>query len=390
MKSSPSGGRAAARVLAAVAGPDRETHAGPGLEPECVPPEPVLVRVSSVPRERVRWLWLDHLPLGKLAVLDGDPGLGKSSITLDLAARISVGRALPEDHRDREPAGVVLLSAEDGIGDTIRPRLEAAGADLDRVAVLTAVREDGKPRLPTLPGDVERLREAVRAMRAALVVVDPLMAFLNGAVDSHRDQDVRGALYQLAELAEREACSLLVVRHLNKMGGGHPLYRGGGSIGIIGAARAALLAVPDREDRKKRVLAVTKLSLAPIPPALGYSIASSGDTSRVEWSGPIEGVSISDLLRASGDDHHTAAGEADTFLRGLLQAGPVAAKDAKREAAELGIDYAALNRACRRLKVQRRKDGMRGGWSWTLPKREGEPATNFETSQSSQTSEEEL
>ena len=155
-----------------------------------------VLRVADAARERVSWLWPGRIPRGKLTVFDGDPGLAKSTVALDVAARLTTGRAMPgEAAATVPPMAVLVLSAEDGVGDTIRPRLEAAGADLERVHVLERVDD----RLPTLPDDVAVIREQVKHLDVGLVVLDPLMAFLAGRVDSHRDQDVRGALAQVAD-----------------------------------------------------------------------------------------------------------------------------------------------------------------------------------------------
>ena len=189
----------------------------------------------------MKWLWPGRIPFGKITVLDGDPGTGKSLITIDLAARASRGLAMPDDTRSDlgGPCGVLFLSAEDDPADTIRPRLDAANADVARVRILTGVRVRNGQRMPTVL-DLHAIEVAVAETAAKFVVIDPLMAHL-AATDSHRDQDVRGVLAPLAALAARHGVALLVVRHLNKSGRGHPLYRGGGSIGIVGAARSALL-----------------------------------------------------------------------------------------------------------------------------------------------------
>jgi RecA-family ATPase len=190
-----------------------------------------LVCVADVAAERVRWLWPGRIPLGKLTVLDGDPGVGKSTVTLTIAAKVSTGSPFPDGPRP-EVADVILLSAEDEIGDTIRPRLEAAGADLNRVFVLPDVREEGEPpRPPELPLDLDRLEAMVKDRAAALVVIDPLMAFLSGAIDAHRDQDVRRALASMAYMAARTGAAVVIVRHMNKSGGVNPLYRGGAASG---------------------------------------------------------------------------------------------------------------------------------------------------------------
>jgi RecA-family ATPase len=194
------------------------------------------------------------------------PGLGKSVRTLDLAARLTRGLAMPWEERqpgeEREPAGVVLLTAEDGLTDTVRPRLDAAGADVARVLALDGIPEEGGARLSVLPQDAIFIRHAVERMKARLVVMDPITAHLGGNTNTHRDQDVRRALYPLAVLAERTGAAVVAVRHLNKAAGTNPLYRGGGSIGIIGAGRSGLLLAKDPDNPDRRVLASTKCNLA--------------------------------------------------------------------------------------------------------------------------------
>lgn len=247
------------------------------------------IRIADVKRERIRWLWKGRIPRGKLTVLDGDPGLGKSTLLLDLAARVTVGGTMPDGQKLDGPEGVVLLTAEDGLADTVRPRLEAAGANLELVYAMDTVPdpEHGTRELE-IPTDVATLERQVRDANAALVIVDPLTAFLSTKTNSWRDQDVRRALRTLSEMAERTGCAVVVLRHLTKQGGSNPLYRGGGSIGIIGAARSGLLVAPDPADEHRRVLASTKSNLGPEPPALSYGIVSwpqDPDVSCVKWLG---------------------------------------------------------------------------------------------------------
>lgn len=235
-------------------------------------------RLADVVAERVEWLWPGRMPRGKLVVLDGDPSVGKSTLALDLAARITTGHPMPgEDLAMVPPSAVVLMAAEDGLADTIRPRLDAAGADCTRVHHLDAVPtvdDEGtvRERPPVIPGDVEAIEALVVATGAVLVIVDVLMAYLSGRSDSHRDQDVRGALAPLVAVAERTGATIVVLRHLTKSPGGAAIYRGGGSIGIVGAARSALLAAvdPDDDTGTRRVLAAIKCNLGPLSAAMGY------------------------------------------------------------------------------------------------------------------------
>ncbi|MBA2715246.1 MAG: AAA family ATPase, partial [Rubrobacteraceae bacterium] len=336
-------------------------------------PEEIGRLLSSVEPEEVSWLWPSWLALGKLALVDGDPGLGKSAMTLDLAARVSAGKAFP-DGAECEPAGVVLLSAEDGLADTIRPRLDAAGADTSKILALATVPdEDGHDRLLSIPEDLGHMEKGIRRVGARLVVVDPLMAFLSGDTKSHRDQDVRRALAPLAGLAEKTGAAVLVVRHLNKAAANNPLYRGGGSIGIIGAARMAFVVGKDPQDENRRVLASTKNNLS-MPPAslmFGLEEAESGSV-RVNWLGQSE-VSAKDILATPQDQEHAdARSEAVEFLNEVLVDGPVAASQVKEEAEDAGISERTLARAKKAVGVISYREGEagkrgKGQWLWKLP-----------------------
>jgi hypothetical protein len=334
-----------------------------------------LVLVADVDREQVRWLWHDRIPLGKITVLDGDPGVGKSTLTLTIAAKVSTGSPFPDGARP-EVGDVILLSAEDDIGDTIRPRLEAAGADLERCWVLPDVHpvdKDGKeepPRPPELPADLFLLEDLVKSKAAALVVIDPLMAFLAGQVDSHRDQDVRRVLASMAYMAARTGAAVLIVRHMNK-GQGSALYRGSGSIGIVGAARAGLLVAPDPDDAGRRILASTKENLAPRREALAYRLVSDElyGVARVVWEGATKHTA-DDLVRPRVDeDEAPALAEAVRVLQEILAEGPLAAGNVKKLAAQAGVAERTLHRARKVLGVTARRHGFGYGahYVWTMP-----------------------
>jgi gas vesicle protein len=339
----------------------------------------VLVTVAKVAPERVRWLWPAHIPLGKVSVLDGDPGLGKSTLTLDLAARVTTGSPLPDGVRLDYPGAVLIISAEDGIGDTIRPRLEAAGADLERVSVLDAVEywEDHGPeqRPPVLPADVPIIEEAIARIGAVLVVIDPLAAFLSERVDSYKDQHVRRALMPLARLAERAGAAIVIVRHLSKTGGANAVYRGGGSIGIIGAARAGLLVAPDPDDETRRILAVTKSNLAQMPPALAYRLVPDElhDCGRIIWEGPTS-HKANDLLTTPITvdlEQSSAITAAVAFLEEVLDEEDRWVKEVKDEAKLAELSWPTVRRAKDRRGVKAVKVGGKGskeqGWKWHLP-----------------------
>ena len=327
---------------------------------------PVIVRMQDVQPELVSWLWQDRIPLGKLTLLDGDPGLGKSTIMFDLAARVSTGAQMPDDSPGLS-GGVVILTAEDGLADTVVPRLNAAGANLDRIVVLKAVHLKDVERPPSIPEDLDAVQEAIAMVDAKLVIVDPLVAYLSGDVNSWRDQDVRRSLHPLANLADEMRIALVAIRHLTKGSGGHAVYRGGGSIGIIGAARSGLLVAKDPDDETGRVLAVVKSNLAPEAPSLSYHIETAENaTSRIVWGGESP-HSANALVAAFGDpEEQTALGQAKTFLLEELADGPRPAKEIQRTARDAGIADRTLKRARHVLAVESYRAGFGPGGTWML------------------------
>jgi hypothetical protein len=321
--------------------------------------------LSEVAPEQVGWLWPGRVPYGKITILDGDPGTGKSALTMDLAARISAGRPLP-DGIPCEPGGVVLLNAEDGLADTIRPRLEAAGADLDRVLALATV-PDGpsleSERLLSLPEDLGVLRRGIERVKARLVVVDPLMAFVSGSINSYKDQDVRRALAPLAMLAEETGAAVVVVRHLNQTTGQNALYRGGGSIAIIGQARSALLMAKDPEDEARRVLAPLKSNLSKPEPSLAFVLTEAANGAvRVEYKGETHHRADALLATPTDPEERSALDEAMEFLRDELGSGPVWNERVRKEARKAKISEATLRRAKTTLGVRSVKEAD-GSWS---------------------------
>lgn len=242
------------------------------------PATPILRRAATIAPRTVAWLWPGYVPLGAITVLDGDPGLGKSLVALDLAARVSRGAAMP-DRSEGCSGQVLLLSAEDDAAATSVPRLRAAGANLERVFFLDGqVGADGE-RWPVLLSDADVLAAAAERLKELrLIVIDPLMAFVPSDVDTHNDASVRRMMRRLAELAAERELAVLLVRHLNKREQGTPaLYRGGGSIAIIAQCRSGLLVCrdPDDDSGRRRLLQPTKSNLAPPPAPLSYVIIAA-------------------------------------------------------------------------------------------------------------------
>lgn len=332
------------------------------------------MRLSDVKSKSVQWLWHGRIPLGKITVLDGDPGLGKSTVTLDLASRISLGQSMPGDETPREPAGVVLLSAEDDPADTIRPRLEATGADLERISTIGMIPTNDGARPLVLPEDLIIVEHAVDEVGASLVVIDPLFAYLTGEVNSFRDQDIRRALFPISTMAERLGIAVLIVRHLNKAGGRPAIYRGGGSIGIIGAARSGLLIARDPEkagDQDARVLSVVKCNLAKQAPSVRLRVVQSETgTGCIEWG---ESCAITADQLVSEPEPQKRGGKLDAakeFLLDSLKGGPRKQTELIAEAEEAGISESTLNRAKGDLGIKPQKSGFSGVsvcWLWELP-----------------------
>lgn len=324
-----------------------------------------LTTLADVQPERVSWLWPGRIPMGKLVTLDGDPGLGKSTLALAFAATISTGGAWSDGSHCEHRGAVLLMSAEDGLADTVRPRLDAAGADVSKVHAIEGVPivdEDGTRTLrpPTL-GDVAALGQAIVRTGARLLVIDVVMAYLPDGTDSHKDQDIRRVLSRLASLADRTGCTVLLLRHLNKASGRDPLYRGGGSIGIVGAARAGLLVAPDPDDPDRRVLASIKSNLGAQPDSLTYRLVSSGDygVARVQWEG-VTAHSARALLAPADDSDDRR--EVDGWLRDYLEAeGRANARDVIRDSKLAGFSEDQVKKARRRIGAESVRQGFGRG-----------------------------
>jgi putative DNA primase/helicase len=342
--------------------------------------------LADVKPERVSWLWPGRIPVGKLVTLDGDPGLGKSTLALSFATPVTTGASWPDGSVCEHCGAVLIMSAEDGLADTVRPRLDAAGADVTKVHAIEGVPiidEHGERilRPPTL-ADVAALEEAINRTGARLLVIDVVMAYLPDGTDSHKDQDIRRVLSRLAALADRTGCTILLLRHLNKAAGRDPLYRGGGSIAIVGAARAGLLVAPDPDDPERRVLASVKSNLGPAPESLAYRLVDAEEhgCARVQWDGQT-GHSARTLLAQPSADDDGAGTEAEQWLDDYLtEQGAVPSKTAKAEAAKAGIRERTVQRAVNSLGVLVESRGFPRVTWWQLPSRASE-ATGTPASQ---------
>ncbi len=338
-------------------------------------PDPVLIRASDLKPERISWLWRNHFAAGKLNLICGDPGNGKSLITLDIASRITTGADWPDNEPGGKPGDVILIGCEDGASDTVIPRLIAAGADLSRVAILDgATTHDGKPASVNLD-DLAPIEKALQQARdCRLIVIDPLSAFW-GQADSYKNSDVRAALQPLAKLAERSGAAVLMVEHLSKSSR-RAVYASQGSIGIIGAARAGWLVGHDEDDKRSKFLLPTKMNLAKDLSGWAYAIDSKsmaidGETDDVPFIVWGEQTSKTADSLTMGDDrpgesHKPERDSAANWLIEALRDGPLPAKTVQQQARVNAISVGTLRRAATEIGVLKSKQSD-GSWLWTLP-----------------------
>lgn len=343
------------------------------------PPAPpqngaIAIPASSVRRERVAWLLPGLVPKRGVTLFAGNPGIGKSQWTCFVAGQVSRGELT------EEPAVTLMVTAEDSLTATVRPRLEAVGADLDRVRFVQMKREGVDEGL-TLPDDVGELDRLVAETGARLVVIDPLTAHLTGSVDSWRDQSVRRALAPLQLLAEKHTCGVVAVAHLNKASSSDPLLRIGGSIGFQGAARSILLFGRDPDDEagekgRRRVLVHYKCNVAAEAPSQLYEVESilipaSGEqpeveTARLKYLGECEHDS-SRLLDSQTEDERSATEEACEWLSEFLTDEEHPSREIKAAAKREGFSAKVVRRARERLGVVTEDRGFPARSYWRLP-----------------------
>jgi hypothetical protein len=330
-----------------------------------------LVSAGEIDDRSPGWLWPDRIPLRAATALDGNPCDGKSTIMYDITARVTTGRPLPGcDATASSPAGVVLVQAEDNLAEIVVPRLRAAGAAMDKIKLFDRSLFAQQPLV--LPDDLPLIETAAGDIHAKLVVIDPLTAFLRGNANS--DMSVRRTFGPLAAFAERCDLAVVVVRHLRKTGARNPLYSGMGSIGIIAAARAGLLAGPDpaSDDKHRHILAQSKGGQSDADSLCYRTVKRDDGTIVVEWLGPSKHTAA-DLVGASAAaDDHSALLEAQYVLYSILSEGHLPANDVIRLAKLAAVSERTLKRAKRDLGVCSWKLGSGAGsrWFWELPENE--------------------
>jgi putative DNA primase/helicase len=339
--------------------------------------------VADIDAQPVRWLWPKRIARGKLSMLAGNPGLGKSQVTASIAAIVTTGGGWPVDHQACQQGDVLFLSAEDDPADTLRPRLEAAGADLRRVHVVDGViagytgEGNRTSRTFCLQDDLNALEAKLKELGdVAVVVIDPISAYL-GDTDSHKNAAIRGLLAPLSELAARYNVAIIAISHLSKAVGSQALMRVNGSLAFVAATRAAYLVAADPDDKERKLLLPLKNNLGPDVAGLAFRIegttvvspAGPLETSRVMWeSEPVLMTADEAMQATEGAPTSTGAmDEAKVWLRATLGKGPVAATQILVDAAAKGIAEKTLRRASAAISVQKAKPSMESGWIWSLP-----------------------
>lgn len=337
----------------------------------------ILTRVSDVEAQEIRWLWCGRIALGKVTVIAGHPGLGKSQLTAFIAAKVTTGGAWPNADGFAPLGSVIMLSCEDDIADTIRPRLEAAGADLTKVDAVEGVYSvKGARRVFHVKDDMPHLEAALdRVEGVKLVIIDPITAYLDGE-DSHNTGDVRSALAPLQDLAMQRGIAVVVVSHLNKSGGsGRAVNAVTGSGAFVALARGAFLIEKDADDPERRLLLPIKNNLAQSP-GLAFRVREKllDNGIRAPFlefeNGTVDITADEALAQASGPRRSggSALEDATLFLIEHLEFGPMPAKEMGDLAMAAGISRKTLRKAHVELGVISRKDaGKNGGWIWALP-----------------------
>lgn len=336
----------------------------------------VLVCGDSLTPQPIAWLWPDWLALGKLVILAGAPGTGKTTIALSFAATITTGTTWPDGSRCK-PGNVLIWSGEDDPADTLLPRLVAAGADRSRIYFVDGTRIDGQVQ----PFDPARdmpalLAAAERVGNVRMIMVDPVVSAIAG--DSHKNAEVRRDLQPLVDLAASMNAALVGITHFSKGGQGvDPAQRVLGSVAFTAVARVVLVAAKVRSDdgEDRRILARAKSNIGPDDGGLTYSLEQCEplpgiQASRVSWGAAVQGSARELLTDPSEQDGEgeSSRSEAADFLREVLADGPVPSKEVQRQAREAGVPWITVRRAADDLAVLKKKGGMTDGWYWSLPK----------------------
>ena len=351
----------------------------PAIREETLSAEPIspggsakLTLLSEIYPQTVHWAWPGRVPLGKMTVVAGDPGLGKSFLTLDMAARVTTKRQWP-DGAEACDGSVILMNAEDDAADTIRPRLDALAADVSRIHMLEGVRDRSGERGFNLADTAQLEAEIAKIGNVRLVVIDPVSAFLGGT-DSHKNSDVRALLAPLAKVAATTGVAIVCVTHLSKSAA-DPLNRLSGSIAFGAAARAVWLVSRDPERHERRLMLALKNNLATELDGLAFSIQTNEQGAPVVfWEHDPVTITAAEHLRELRDQaekarHEMPIEETCDLLRSMLRDGPQPVAKVREEATNRVISERTVARARKLLGIESHRDGFGkdGGWVLELP-----------------------
>lgn len=320
-----------------------------------------LIHMEDVVSKEVEWLWYPYIPYGKITIIEGDPGEGKTTLVLKLAAALSRGLPLPcDDDKEYEPIHIIYQTAEDGIEDTIKPRLEKAGADCSMIRVID---ETDKELLMT----DDRLEQAIIETGARLIILDPIQAYIGATVDMHRANEIRPVLKHLGIIAEKHNCAIILIGHMNKASGSKSTYRGLGSIDIQATARSVLLVARLRDKPNIRIMAHDKSSLAPAGDAIGFEMT---EDSGMVCIGPYD-ITIDELLSGNEGRGKKKLDIAENFIKEYF--GPnkiIPSNEIMMEAAKRSIKRNTLLSAKKKLGITSDKEKAEDGtiyWTWVMP-----------------------
>jgi len=311
-----------------------------------------LIRMNEVEATEISWLWYPYIPYGKITVIQGDPGDGKTTVVLAIAAAVTTGAALPESKTAAEPMSVIFQTAEDGLGDTVKPRLVQSGADCERVIVI----DESEKELSL--SDL-RIEQAITQTGAKLFILDPLQAYLGADVDMHRANEIRPVLKRISLIAEKTGCAVVVIGHLNK-GTNKSQYRGLGSIDIQAAARSVLTVGRVKGKPHTRAIVQGKNNLAPEGQAIGFEL---NPQTGFQWIGTLS-ITIDELLSGVMPERDTTYDRAVDFLKTELADSDKPAAALYEKAAEQGISERTLRSAKQALGCRAvRRDNR---WYWAV------------------------